>query len=250
MFASLKRKLLDRLVARLKPSLDDWFHYWLVAQNSTGRRNFTPRNCYYEFGVGWGDTMSCFVTAAQRAASEGVLRLDDVHIVGFDSFEGLPDKASQADDHPDWQRGTFAHSEEFIRDRLSRTGFPMKNLRLVKGFFDTSLTQALADELRSTPPSIVTVDVDYYSSTVCALDFVTPLMKSGTVLYFDDLYSFHLHPNMGQVRAIREYDGAKGFLSPLREHDYAGRTFMYSALEWDGIRDQSLSGAGTTQAGS
>ncbi len=75
-------------------------------------------------------------------------------------------------------------------------------------------------------------------------------MKSGTVFYFDDLYSFHLHPNMGQVRAIREYDGAEGFLSPLREHDCAGRTFMYSALERDGIRDQSLSGAGTTQAGS
>lgn len=248
MFSSLKKALIERLVSRLTPRLEDWFYYWLVAQNSEVRRSFTPHNCYYEFGVGWGGTMLSFIRAAQRAAQAGALRIEDVKIVGFDSFEGLPDKASAADDHPEWRRGSFAHSEDFIRSQLAATGFPMANVRLVKGFFEASLTPALAEELRAPPPSIVTVDVDYYSSTVAALDFVTPLLRSGAVFYFDDLYSFHLHPEMGQVRAINEYHGRKGYLSPLREHDYAGRTYMYSALQWDQGNPQ-VSGAAETKGG-
>ena len=82
-------------------------------------------------------------------------------------------------------------------------------------------------------PSIVTVDVDYCSSTRATLEFLVPILKSGTVFYFDDLYAFHLHPEMGQLKAISEFNGELGYLSPLREFDYAGKTFMYATLDWE-----------------
>lgn len=234
MLSDAKQALRNALRQRLRTSLEDWFFYWLCAQNAEDRRSTSPRNCYYEFGVGWARTLTAFARAAVRADKARVVPLSDVRIVAFDSFEGLPKKASRADDHPDWDAGTFAHDEAFVYGKLAKTRFPRENVRLVKGFFEDSLTPALATELgHGPPPSIVTIDVDYYSSTAQALAFLRPLLRSGAVFYFDDLYSFHLHPDMGQVKAIREFDGTQGYLSPLREYDFLGRTFMYSALAWE-----------------
>lgn len=233
MLRSVYRSIRDAVKARLETGLEDWFYYWICAQNQADRRNTTPRLTYYEFGVGWGRTLTAFARAALKAHRRGRIEIRDVRIYAFDSFAGLPDKASIADDHPDWKRGSFSFDEAYVVEKLRATGFPEANVRLIKGFFDHSLTPALAEELSATPPSIVTVDVDYYSSTAQVLTFLAPLLRSGAVLYFDDLYSFHLHPDMGQVKAINEFHGRHGYLSPLREYDVQGRAFMFAAKEWE-----------------
>lgn len=233
MLTNLKRVIRNRLAPRFQPCLEDWFYYWLCAQNSEARQSTAPRNCYYEFGVGWGRTMTAFAKAAVRAARDNVVPIEDIKIFGFDSFEGLPEKTSDADDHPDWDCGTFAHDEDFVRQTVSSTRFPADQIQFFKGFFDQSLTPELAATLTETPPAILTIDVDYYSSTSQALEFVRPLLSSGAVFYFDDLYSFHLHPEMGQTRAIREFNEAGGHLSPLTEFDFKGRTFIYAAPKWE-----------------
>lgn len=224
-------KAVIRDQSRIK--LQDWFYYWLHEQNFGVRKDHVPRNCYYEFGVGWGATMCEFAKAAIQFCSETDASLDDIRIVGFDSFEGLPPKAESADDHPEWKQGDFAFPAEHTLDLLEKLGFPVDNVTLVRGFFEESLTAERQAELRDNPASIVTVDVDYCSSTRSALHFLAPILKPGTVFYFDDLYSFHLHPEMGQLKAINDFNGKLGYLSPLHEFDYAGRTFIYAPLEWN-----------------
>lgn len=238
MLSFIKRAIRNRLTERLRPTLEDWFYYWLCAQNAEDRRSTAPRNAYYEFGVGWGRTLTAFANAAVRAAGNGVVDLKEIKIVGFDSFEGLPEKSSAADDHPDWNRGTFAYDEDYVRKKVSATRFPADQIEFVKGFYDESLTESLADRLKSLPPAIITIDVDYYSSTAQVLEFVRPLLQSGAVFYFDDLYSFHLHPDMGQPKALREFNEAHGNLSPLTEFDFGGRTFIYSAPIWEHATQQ------------
>jgi len=88
-------------------------------------------------------------------------------IYACDSFEGLPENYEHL------PAGTFATP-------VPRLG----GVRIVKGFFDVSLTPELAREIGSL--SIAHFDADLYGSTVTALDWATPLLHDGSLLVFDE----------------------------------------------------------------
>jgi hypothetical protein len=179
---------------------------------------------YYEFGTGGGNTL-------QRALS--VLReFDNTHVVLFDSFEGLPDASSPRDAHVGWKTGDFAFSEDYIRGIITKNEFPLERVRFVKGFFEKSLTQELAEELKATPPAFVTVDVDYYSSTRTVLDWLAPLLVSGSTFYFDDLWSFDGHPEFGQLKALSEFNELNKKRGQLVQNAIFNNR-IYSYFNWD-----------------
>ena len=64
-----------------------------------------------------------------------------------------------------------------------------------KGYFKQSLTDALIEKLKAFPPSIVTIDVDYYTSTLESLRWLDRFIASGALIYFDDMWAFHGHPD-------------------------------------------------------
>ena len=239
MFEFIRKKVREvvRANSRNDIELNEWFYYWLFQQNYSYRREFSPSNCYYEFGTGGGYSMSEFAKAAVRFCKETSLDIEEIKIFGFDSFQGLPSKQFKADDNPQWDKGEFAFDKAHIIKVIERTGFPTDNVTLIEGFYEDSLNDKTLSDVKDHPPSIVTLDVDYYSSTKLALEFMAPILQSGTVFYFDDLYSFHLNPNMGQLKAINEFNGRLGHLSPLREYDYKGKTFMFAKLEWEHSSD-------------
>lgn len=238
MIGYLRRKIRDVVRGNvLEPTLSDWFKFWMHEQNFGFRKNFSPANCYYEFGVGWGGTMSMFAQSAVEFCEETGVDINDIYIFGFDSFKGLPDKKSLADDHLEWEKGSFAFEKEHTLSILEDLNFPLDNVQLIEGYFEESLNDATFQLLKKRPPSIVTMDVDYYSSTKIALEFMAPLLQSGAVFYFDDLYSFHSHPDMGQVKAIREFNGKYGYLNPTTESKFTEKTFIYSCLEWEHAKE-------------
>jgi hypothetical protein len=51
----------------------------------------------------------------------------------------------------------------------------------------------------------VTVDCDLYESAKVVLDFMTPLLTAGSVLVFDDWFSFRGDPAFGEQRACAEW---------------------------------------------
>lgn len=178
---------------------------------------------YWEFGTGSGNTL-------QRALS--VLRkFKDTNVVLFDSFQGLPQPTSSCDAHVTWNAGDFAFSTDYIRRLIAKNRYPDTQVRFVEGYFERSLTAALAQELQARPPAFVTVDVDYYSSTQSVLAFLQPLLVSGCNLYFDDLWSFDGHPDFGQQRALNEFNGSNERGQLLPNPIFHNR--IYSYFNWD-----------------
>lgn len=57
-------------------------------------------------------------------------------------------------------------------------------MRIVEGYFDKSLTFELAQEVGRV--SLASFDADLYSSTLCALRWLTPLLQTGSLLLFDE----------------------------------------------------------------
>lgn len=108
-------------------------------------------------------------------------------IYACDSFEGLPET------YENLPKGNFA------------TPVPKLNrVRIVKGFFDTSLTPELAAEVKQV--SLAHLDADLYSSTVCVLDWLTPLLGSGSLLLFDEFWG----DDPAEARAMLEWTDRTG----------------------------------------
>lgn len=56
-----------------------------------------------------------------------------------------------------------------------------------------------------TKAAIVNIDCDLYESARVVLRFIESLLTEGTVLIFDDWYTFRGNPNLGEQRAFREW---------------------------------------------
>ena len=86
----------------------------------------TLSNGYYlEFG--------CHKARTMRYAWQHTRHNFDLTYVAFDSFEGLPD-IEPIDRLANWQRGSFAMSEEDFIATVTGAGMPRERLTTVKGF--------------------------------------------------------------------------------------------------------------------
>lgn len=119
-----------------------------------------------EFGVYNGESTRFMRRALTRSVLERRVSADK-RIYGFDSFEGLPEKYENA------AVGAFACAPPQIA-----------GVTLVKGYFETSLTAARAQEIGAV--SFASLDADLYSSTLCALRWLTPMLSTGSLLLFDE----------------------------------------------------------------
>lgn len=173
---------------------------------------------YYEFGVGWGSTLSLYLRALKDFCKDEHLNLANYNIFLFDSFEGLPGKKGIEDDSPEWSEGMFAHTIEEVKRviRKRKMNPDSDNFRFIKGLYEQTLTPDLRQRFAQTPPDIVTVDVDYYSSTKAVLEWLRPMLPSGSLFYFDDVWSFDGSPNRGERKAIHEFNkDGRGILVPF-----------------------------------
>jgi hypothetical protein len=159
---------------------------------------------YLEFGVFRGETFRNAIRAAQQGFRATKERRFRGRFIAFDSFRGLPQVASMRDGMNPYAQGEFSSSRaDFERNLGSMLGrFPIE---IVAGWFDETLTAATAERLRLRQAAFVNIDCDLYESTVPVLSFVTPLLQTGTILYFDDWFSYRGSMNHGEPRAAREW---------------------------------------------
>jgi len=178
----------------------------------------SPSGAYYEFGVGMGRSLLSYCHAL--SSFQRMCRIDATkyQIFGFDTFEGLPESYDPRDHNPHWWPGKFLVSEESLRRRALRA-LPRRfhqGLHLVKGRFEETLTPGLREQLLGFPPAIVNIDCDYYTSCKVALDWLSPMLRTGTILYFDDVWEFWGHPDFGEPAAIRAFErSGRGQLIPF-----------------------------------
>jgi O-methyltransferase len=135
---------------------------------------------YLEFGVARGNSIRYWSEALRHPAS--ILH-------GFDSFEGLPEAGGP------WTKGKFdvgGKLPDINDDRV----------RFFKGWFDRVLpTYSLPahDQL------VINMDADLYSSTSFVLQYLTPHIKKGTFIYFDEMNHMEHEP-----RAFDEFMATSG----------------------------------------
>lgn len=108
-------------------------------------------------------------------------------IFACDSFAGLPE------DYEHLKAGTFASDVPRLR-----------GIRIVKGFFEDTLTPELAAEVGTV--SLAHLDADLYRSTLTALNWLTPLLQPGTLLLFDEL----IGEEPAEARALLEWQERTG----------------------------------------
>jgi predicted O-methyltransferase YrrM len=108
-------------------------------------------------------------------------------IYACDSFKGL------AEDYEHLKKGTFATEVPRLR-----------GVRIVNGFFEDTLTEQLAREIGRI--SFAHLDADLYSSTLTALNWMTPLLQPGSVLLFDEL----IGEDPAEARAMVEWQRDTG----------------------------------------
>ncbi len=102
-------------------------------------------------------------------------------IYGFDSFAGLSEPHPQHD-IAFWQKGQYACSLEQVAVNVQLAARP--RIKLVKGFFDTSLRGAdaqVADKF-----AYVRIDCDIYEPALDCLRYLAPRLADGAILVFDD----------------------------------------------------------------
>lgn len=119
-----------------------------------------------EFGVADGTSTRVLRRALTRC-ERGQITGQRKRIFACDSFRGLPEKFESA------QVGEFACEPPRIR-----------GVEIVEGYFQDSLTPRLAQRVGMV--SLASLDADLYSSTLCALRWLTPLLHTGSLLLFDE----------------------------------------------------------------
>lgn len=146
-----------------------------------------------EFGVFKGGTVR---SLALQAPSR--------HVFGFDSFEGLPEAWERSSDSV-YKAGHFA---------LDRLPLVPPNVTLIKGFFDQTLDNWLAEN--PGPVALVHIDCDLYGGTKHVMSALTERLAEGAIIVFDELCDWQesgVYPNWpeGEWRAFCEWIEDSGF---------------------------------------
>ena len=144
-----------------------------------------------EFGVRHG-------TSIRQLAS-----LTSKPLYGFDSFEGLPE---------DWHQ----ESKEVYSTKGKIPKMPA-HVTLIPGWFEETLPLFL--EKHEEDVALINIDCDIYSSTKTVLDLLSPRIKKGTIILFDE-YIGNLY---------WEEDEHKAFMESVNTYHWNYEYLFYSA---------------------
>jgi Methyltransferase domain len=138
--------------------------YDLVLEMAARLAHGVPGNII-EFGVFQGDSTRVLRRTVRRL-QRGQILGPRKEVFACDSFKGLPER------YENLERGAFACVPPSI-----------PGVHVIEGYFEDSLTDELAERVGRV--ALASFDADLYSSTLCALRWLTPLLDTGSLLLFD-----------------------------------------------------------------
>ena len=157
---------------------------------------------YAEFGTFWG---RFFFPAYFRFAP-----LLEGRFFAFDSFQGLSKPAALETEFSagDFRENTYAFNEHSFRALGEYLG-ARDRIEIVPGFYDQTLDGHTGAEygleLRSL--SVCIIDCDLLAPTRSVLNFVSPLLEPGALLYLDDWRLCRASPVVGERAAVLAWLG-------------------------------------------
>jgi hypothetical protein len=152
-----------------------------------------------EFGVAGGAGLLQLQKIASAVEKETGVR---IAVFGFDRGGGLPDSSGDYRDHPDrWRPGDFPMDVALLRTRLEpRTS-------LILGDVRDTVPQFLKEA--HPPVGFIAMDLDFYSSTVGALQIIASSGRNTlhrVPIYLDDVALIYNHKFAGELLAVEEFN--------------------------------------------
>lgn len=181
---------------------------------------------YLEFGVWKGRSFSrAYNIWKHLFFNRGELK--SMRFYAFDSFEGLP-KIKGEDSSGEFSTGQYLCTEDDFRKNIAAAGVDLKQVEIVKGWFDKVLNDDTKKKLPLKRAAIVFIDCDLYESAVSVLDFITDYITDGTVLIFDDWFCFKGSPERGEQKAFREWLAKNPNIKAVEYHkfNWRGNSFI------------------------
>lgn len=187
-----------RMVASLHPSIEHniakvqilkkaFFHCELEAIEGS----------YFEFGVYEGSSLYAAVEISKRLHSKF-----SRNYYGFDSFDDGFKYFSDKDIHPFFKEGDFKSSYEKTKRRFKNNPF----VRLIKGYFENTIADKLATEMfPGEKCAVVFIDCDLTGPAELALEFIKPILQSGSVIILDDYWAYRGAPDKGTCGAFTAF---------------------------------------------
>lgn len=147
---------------------------------------------YLEYGVYRGEMMY---------AAGQILKTNLDHLLGFDTFEGLPQPKN--DDSKTFvfeAPGFMSCPEDFVHTILK--DYPHT---LVKGDFrEPAVIKNIHQAMEGKTASVVSIDCNWPSSVIASLESSAPHLVNGSIVYFDDYFvgtrsGDYMKPIMGDI---------------------------------------------------
>jgi len=152
-----------------------------------------------EFGVASGAGLFNLARVASRLSEHYSV---DYQVIGFDTGKGMPPPKDYRD-HPEKYR-----LGDFPPLNLSEDKLPEKT-KIYYGEIDQTLNLLENDLVDNAKIGFVSIDVDYYSSTVdCLKVFNTDerFLLPSTVVYLDDVNNIDHNEYCGELLAVKEFN--------------------------------------------
>jgi hypothetical protein len=179
----------------------------------------------FEFGVAAGSGLINLQEIAKKITQETGIGFD---IYGFDTGSGMPPPESYKD-HPEiYQAGDFPMDFEKLSQKLET------NTKLILGPISESMTRFLEMDFSKAPIGFVSIDVDYYSSTVDALKLLSHSAESmlpQVILYLDDLEYLSHNSWCGEQAAVNEFTIANP-MRPIEKHAFLRGYRIFKNARW------------------
>ncbi len=158
-----------------------------------GLRHLIRHGAVYAFGVAQGHNLALLHDM-----------LPDRQLFGFDSFAGLSDEDDRSSRISAWRAGMFK-AQATPAQLVEGAGGPSRT-RVIRGFFNNTLTPALARSEGIRPAAFVDIDCDLHASSFAALDwlFREKIARVGTLIGYDDWWTIPCH------KSFREGAGGSG----------------------------------------
>ena len=103
-----------------------------------------------------------------------------------------------------------------VRANILSTGYPEKNIHLIKGKVEDTIPRTIPSSL-----SLLRLDTDWYESTKHELTHLYPLLQAKGVVIIDDYGHWE-----GARKAVDEYFQERGEAVYLHRIDYTGRSLV------------------------
>lgn len=179
---------------------------------------------YHEFGCHKCRTFRMALLEANKHFLQSEMRF-----YAYDSFEGLPSVEKDHQFGSKWNPGELSTSKEKFKELILDSGYELKNIKLIEGFYNESLPKINKDSFYSNrKASLINIDCDLYESAVPVFHHIDSLIQEGTILYIDDYFvGYKGNPKKGVSGAMKEWLKKSIWeLEPYRDVGFAGQSYI------------------------